>query len=250
MITLRMLGIAAALLLALPVGFVLADHVPGHATVPGGQILEMSADAVAEVTDITLVEPPVPQDRLQAHNAPEQLVEGHTVFVTWDIQLVPNVTNWTLDITGFVECENYANVSGEYAVGGVPVPTRIDRVYAECRAGEVAFATPDPFYDSEDTYQSQMAQPNGRYIPFTAPNGETGYATEYEYEVASVDWLGQETRKKMYMWSAPVLPEWLHSDGKPRSWYCPLPVDRLQEMGVTSFSAYLEGDARLPSIAG
>lgn len=246
MITLRMLGIAAAILVGIPIAFALATHDPSHQQVPGGQVVEMGADFVADVTDITLVDPPRRMDRAVVHDAPEQLVEGHTVFVTWDVPLTPNVTNWTLDIVGFVECYDHVNVSGPYTVGGIPFPNRVHEAHVECHVGQEVFVTPDPFYDSDNTYRMSAPQPTGETIPFTAPTGATGHATEYAYDLVETDWLGETSTRTLYMWSVPVLESWMHTDGRPRSWYCPLPVERLQEMGITSFSARLEGDPRLP----
>lgn len=235
MITLRMLAIASALLVGLPVGFVLADHAIGHVQTPGGEVVNYGLEAAATVTDITLLEPPARYDRYEALNAPEQLVEGHTVFVTWDIQLVKNVTNWTMDIVGNVDCQDHVNASGEYW-GPVLWPTRVDEAHVECEAFGQVFVTPDPFVDSQRSEATPLT-PTGEYVPYTTPAGETGYATEHVYEVTSTDWLGQTTTTTYYAWSVPIMQPWMHEDGKPRSWYCPLPVDRLQEMGVSSFTA-------------
>lgn len=243
MVTLRMLAIASALLVSLPVGFALADHAIGHTTVPGGEVVRGTLEAYAEVTDIVLADLPQAYDRAVVHNAPEQLVEGHTVFVTWDIKLVPNVTNWTADIAGDVSCAANTSTSGPQVLG-LPFPNRVDRARLECQAGGVIFVTPDPFYDSSNTYQQSSMQPTGSLVPYTTPDGQRGHATEYVYDLIAVDWLGEATVQTLYAWSVPLMEPWMHADGRTKSWYCPLPGERLQEMGIATFRVDLESDLR------
>lgn len=242
MITLRMLAIASAILVSLPIGFALAHHAADHVLVPGGEVVNYGLEAAAHVRDITLVEPPGNYDRVSPEKVSEQLVEGHTVFVTWDIQRVHNATPWSADVVGSIGCDPHVNVSGEYWGPDLFWPTRVDEAHVECWANGTVIVTPDPFYDSDDAQESSM-QPTGRTIPFTTPTGQTGHATEYVYEAVSTDWLGESTSRTLYAWSVPVLDPWLHSDGGTKSWYCPLPVDRLQEMGITTFTARFESDS-------
>lgn len=242
MVTLRMLAIASAILVSLPIGFALANTTVDHVVVQGGEIVRANAEAAAEITDIVLVDTFAKYDQIAIANTPEQLVEGHTVFTVIDIQFVKNESTWTADIAGGVDCDVHHEVSGP-TVYGVPVPNRIHRAQLECVVNGTVYVTPDPFYDSDDTVQQSSMQPTGVQIPFTAPTGETGFATEYVYELVSTDWLGETTTQALYAWSVPLLEEpWLHSDGGMKSWYCPLPVARLQEMGITTFTARLESD--------
>lgn len=241
MITLRMLGIALAILVAIPITFALADHAVGHVQVPGGELVDASEDFVVTVTDIVLADLPTPVDRAVVHNAPEQLVEGHTVFVTWDIKLTPNVTNWSENIMGDIDCQVNQSMSGYYSVGGIPVPRKIDELHLECHAAGKVIVTPDPFYDSDNTYQTEM-QPTGNMIPFTAPNGVAGVAEELSYIVIETNWLGEQKAHTLYAWRVPVLPPWTHIDGTTKQWYCPIPGSRIQEMGIDRYTAYHEGD--------
>lgn len=248
MITLRMLAIAVAILVGLPISFALADHAIGHVTVPGGEVFDTYAEVAAWVTDVELIEPPGTYDRAVRHNAPEQLVEGHTVFVTWDIPLVKNVTNWTANIIGNVECRHKADWEGVYWQGVVPVPTRVNEAHVECEAGETMIMTPDPFMDSSNAFGSSNfhfspAAPTGQRIPFTAPNGRVAEAVEYEYVVTGIDWLGNEFTRTQYAWEVPILESWAHSDGRPRNWYCPIPEARLTEMGLSQFLVFHQRDA-------
>lgn len=248
MITLRMLAIAVAILVAIPMSFALADHAIGHTTVPGGEVLDAYGEVAAWVTDVELIDPPATYDRAVRHNAPEQLVEGHTVFVTWDIPLVRNVTNWTANVVGNVECNHKADWEGEYW-NDVPVPTRFNEAHVECQFGETMVMTPDPFYDSENTFSDTSsfrfspAAPTGERIPFTAPNGATGEVVEYEYLVIGTDRLGNEITRVQYAWEFPIIESWTHTDGKARNWFCPIPEDRLVEMGLEQFLVFRQADA-------
>lgn len=244
MVTLRMLAIAAALLVGLPLGWGLADHSIDHVVVQGGEVANVAIGTAAEVTDIVLLDTFVQYDRIVVHNAPEQLVEGHTVFLTLDTQLVPNVTNWTVDIIGSVECDAHVNGEGSFFQGLPIIPRRINDAYVECNIMGTVFVTPDPFYDSNDTTSSSSSsstspEPTGDEIPFVAPNGVRGVAREYSYFWIVEDAAGVQTATQRYAWSVPIIEPWVHTDGSVKRWYCPLPVPRLQEMGLSHFSAYV-----------
>lgn len=238
MVTLRMLWIAVAIVVGLPTGIGLAHHAIGHVQVPGGEIVNGGLEAAATVTDIVLVDAIQTYDRVAVHNWPEQLVEGHTVFVTLDIPLVPNMTNWTADIIGDIECKTNTRTSG-YFFQGLPVPRRIDEAHAECRAAGRVFVTPDPFYDSNHTYGGQWRL-TGVEIPFTAPDGQPGVMREYSYPVVQTDLVTLEQRESTwYAWEVPILEPWLHADGSEKRWYCPIPVARIDEMGVSHFTGWV-----------
>lgn len=237
MITLRMLGIAVAILVGLPIGFGLADHAVGHVTVPGGEVFDMSGDVAATVTDIVLADPPQTYERAKVHDWPEQLVEGHTVFVQLIIPLLPIEENFTVDIIGDINCVNHFNASGPYFMG-IPIPNRINEAHVECHFGETVVVTPDPFYDSNDTYQTSM-RPTGIEIPFVAPNGIEGVAREYEYFSVSEDSMGQQTAVQRYAWAVPVIEPWYHEDGTLKRWYCPVPVERLEQMDITHLRGFV-----------
>ena len=239
MITLRMLWIALAIVVGLPIGFGLADHAIGHYTVPGGEVVNAGLDAAATVTDIVLVETVTTYDRLAVHNWPEQLVEGHTVFVTLDIPVVPNITNWTADIAGDIECKTHTDIEGYYFLGLPIIPSRINEAHAECHVAGIVFVTPDPFYNSSHTSGSSMRL-TGLEYPFQAPNGQRGIAREYAYEVVTVDPITfAQTQATWYAWGVPILEPWTHTDGSTKRWYCPIPVARIDEMGVDHFTGWV-----------
>jgi hypothetical protein len=242
-----MIWIALAILVGLPTATVLADHAIGHVEVPGGEIVRFAAEETATVTDVILADPPQRLDHLPHFDVPEQLVEGHTVFLTVEMVAVPNVSNFTVDIVGNVSCTTHANTSGPFFPVGpfnIPVPNRVHEFHEECEAGGFVFATPDPFMETEsgDITSWGPFQANGRTIPFEAPDGQTGEAIEYQFDLFETDWLGETTVRTMYAWSVPVLEPWTHSDGRERNAYCPIPEDRLLEMGIESFRLYHESE--------
>lgn len=242
MVTLRMVCIAVALLLGGPIAYALAV-VP--ITVPGGEVVNFALDQAATVTDIDIIEPPRKLDRAVLHNAPEQLVEGHTVFLTITIPVTANVTNFTADIVGNVSCQTNSSIEGEFIGPGdiVPFPRRINELHEECHAAGRTFVTPDPFVNSSgQEIVSAMLQPNGNVVRYTAPSGQLVDVTEYYYDVITIDWLGAQTSHHLYAWSAPVLDPWTHTDGRTMNWYCPIPDDRLAEMGIHEFSARHESE--------
>lgn len=241
MITLRMLGIAVAILVGAPIAIALADHIPGHVEVPGGEIFRAAAEEAATITDIVLADPPQFYERAVNEFRPEQLVEGHIVFITIDIPLVANVSNFTVDIIGNVSCETHANATGP-KVFGIPFPNRINELHEECEAGGLVFVTPDPFVDSEETPAQTALEPTGNEAVRQAPNGEWVRVTEYQYDLITTDWMGQSETRRMYAWSTPVITAWTHNDGGEKRWYAPLPEERLREMGVTDFSVYHESE--------
>lgn len=243
MITLRMIGIAVAILLGLPIATVLADHVPGHVQVPGGELVNAGAREAGRISDIVLIRPPPTYERTGNEFRPEQVVEGHIVFVTIDIQLVEKVSNFTFDIAGNISCELHSSGEGEFFGGIVPVPRQFDEFHEECEAAGVVFVTPDPFIDSQnaDPPTSAALQPNGRTFQRQAPNGEWIEITEYEFTKPETDWMGETTgMKTYYAWSVPTITPWTHDDGSTKKWFCPIPEDRLGEMGETHFTAFLE----------
>lgn len=240
MITLRMLGIAVAILVGIPLAWGLAD---GPIVIPGGEIVDMSGEVVATVTNLSLVEPPQTYERRRVHDWPEQLVEGHTVFVQLLIPVYPIQENWTIDVVGNIECTHHVNASGPYFLG-IPIPRDINEARVECRAGETVVATPDPFYDSNDTVSLPISysslSPTGNDIPFVAPNGVQGVAEEYEYWRITTHPDGSQSAQKRYAWATPVIAPWYDETGSLKTWYCPIPIDRIQEMGdITRFSAFV-----------
>lgn len=247
MITLRMLAIAAAILIGTPLTFALADHAIGHVTMPGGEAIDADGRVGAIINDVALVDPPATYARAVRHNGPEQLVEGHTVFVTWDIPLIRQVQNWSADVVGYVECTDHVNVSGEKVLGLPIWPTEIHEAHVECAFGDTVVMTPDPFWDSADTtgsaYSVSPAGPTGRRLPFDTPMGVPMEAIEHEYLVYGTDWLGNDFARVQYAWEVPIIESWTHTDGKPRNFYCPIPEEKLVEMGLEQFLVFHKADS-------
>ena len=246
MITLRMLGIAVAVLLGMPVGLSLAHHAIGHMNVPGGELVNAGLEAAATVTDIVLLDTFTTYDRVAVHNAPEQLVEGHTVFVTLDTLLVPNITNWTADIAGSVSCQANTDIEGQNFLGLPIIPRRINEAHLECSVRGIVFVTPDPFYNSSNTQQTSSMDPTGIEIPFVAPNGVRGVMREYSYTVLTQQADGAMRSATWYAWAVPIIDPWMHADGTMKTWYCPIPVARMIEMDVTHFTGWVSDDGSPP----
>lgn len=240
MITLRMVAIAAAILVGTPVLVVVADHLP---SIPGGDPLQEARGTInATVDNITFFEPPPKYDRVMPSGMPEQLVEGHIVFATIEIPLAVNRSEWNVSIVGSVSCELREDVRGVFSQGGIPFPTEVGPGVVRCQVGEQIFVSPDPFMEPGHT--------NAAVTPFTfsgtsqaeAPNGEIIDVHEYFFDVTSLGDDGSVRTERMYAWSVPVLEPFLLPDGTVKNWYCPIPEARLSEMGQTDFWAYHESE--------
>lgn len=235
MVNLRMFAIASALLLV-PSAWALV-------TVPGGQVLEYYGEAAAYIEDVAIATFPAPVTGRTGEFREEQLVEGHTTFLTLDIAVERERKNASIDIEGYVRCEHRARVNFTY-LGAVPFPTYVDYAGSECRVGEQVVIVPDPFLDWSASYVSPL-QPTGRLLEFTAPNGERAYMEELTFHTLDHDdgWA-EPLRRDYYAWTTPIFPPWVSDDGRLRSFYAPLPEDRLLEMGVEDFQVVFEKDVR------
>lgn len=239
MITLRMVAIAVAILVGIPITGVVADHLGSF---PGGDPWQEAEAAVnATVRDIELVEPPARFDRIIDAGMPEQVVEGHTVFATIEIPVAINRSEWNVSVVGSISCDLDTRAEGEF-FGGVPFPTRIEEGFVRCQVGEQVFLSPDPFMEPGHF--------SGSVTPFTptsswqaeAPNGELIDVHEYSFGVTRMLDDGTLQTERQYAWSVPLTTPWIHTNGKLKDWYCPIPEERLAEMGKTDFWAYHESD--------
>lgn len=245
MITLRMLALAAALLLGTPLVIAALPN-DGELDVDGGELVNKNLEAAAWIVDVALLDAPPAVDGRNDTFREEQLVEGHTVFVVVDIEIQLNLTNSSVNVTGFVECSHEVSWQGPMVgtpVGNVPFPGRIDRAGAECRAGERVFATPDPFFDPDTS--SMAMTPTGVVLPITTPSGEPGFVEEYSFTLVQHDSWGDTTERTLYAYAAPIYAPWMHTDGRPKSFVVSLPYARLEEMGEYDFTFILEDDPRL-----
>lgn len=242
MINLRMIGLAAAILLFIPVGMAAwPDDDPGD----GRAVTEYAVEAAFEVTDVAIANLPREKvyDRESFHET-EQLVEGHTVFVTIDIEYSYVEANGTIDIWGDVHCKYDAHAPGrEYRIPVGPyevpivIPESIDRARAECTVAGQTVVMPDP---AQGVPVSSPA-PTGREFPYETPLGERGSAVEYRYTAMRAD----GTTTTLYAWLTPIHKPWLDFDGRPKNFYCPIPEDRLMEMDLEDFKVYHQQDAPL-----
>lgn len=245
MITLRMIAIATALLLGTPLVFAALPN-DDELDVDGGELVNKNLEAAAWVVDVTLADVPRQVDGRTDAFREEQLVEGHTVFVTLDIEVRFNETNGSVNVTGFVECRHEVSWTGPGArtpVGTVFLPGHVDRAGAECRAGERVFATPDPFFDPE--VQSSSMAPTGLLLPITTPSGEEGFVEEYVFTQTRTDQWGDVAERTLYAYAAPIFAPWMHSDGRPKSFLVSIPTERVLEMGVNDFTIILQDDPAL-----
>lgn len=245
MITLRMIAIAAALLLGTPLVFAALPN-DDELDVDGGELVNRNLEAAAWVVDVTLADYPKRVDGKADAFKEEQLVEGHTVFITLDIEVRFNETNGSVNVTGFVECSHEVSWTGPGVgtpVGTVFMPGHIDRAGAECRAGERVFATPDPFFEPD--VQSSAMMPTGVMFPITTPAGDEGYVEEFAFTLVRMDQWGDVSERTLYAYAAPIFAPWLHEDGRPKSFVVSLPRERLVEMDVQDFTIILEDDPAL-----
>lgn len=206
----RMIALAAALLLIVPVGI-------GTAQDP---ILDLWGEASAIIQDVELIEPP----RKKTYNdsdfiEPEQLVEGHTVFVTIDLQPQYENVSAEVDIGGYVSCEHHVAYEAMLYV----VPTNIREAQVECAFGERVVVTPDPFSGDPGSLDDTGAlyTPTGQVFPFTVPGGQSGYLEELVFEHEGRDYLA---------WATPVLRPFETAQGT-KNFYAPLPLAGLQANG-------------------
>lgn len=241
MITLRMLGLASAMLLLLPIG-VSALPMMGHGDDDGddgGSIFEGSQEVVAEVYDVVLAG--LPHEKTyepESLHEQEQLVEGHTVFVVIDLVARAERTNGSVDVMGMVECKANVTYSGR-EFWGILLPEHVESAQVRCRADEHVVVSPDPFQDPP----AARPQRTDRLVPFRIPDGSLGYAEEYSYPVVRQAPDGTEQTLTFYAYKVPIWDQWIDAHGRPKNWYAPLPEDRLREMGVRDFEAYHEKDA-------
>lgn len=235
MISLRMLGIASALLLLLPIG---VAAIP-YGDEGEGTVVEGTQEVVAEVYDVVLAN--LPEEREldpSTLQEPEQLVEGHTVFVVIDVKTRPREANGSVDIMGMVECRANATYSGRTFLG-IPLPERVDRAQVRCRIDEHVIVSPDPFQDPP----AGRPTATDRLIPFRIPGVGTGYAEEFAYPVVRQRADGSEETLTFYAWKVPIWDAWVDGHGRPKNFYAPIPEDRLLEMGVGDFKVFHERDA-------
>lgn len=241
MLNLRMLAVASALFLFVPVG-VLANG-------PQQDVIEVTGDVVAEVSDIILVEPKPKPHAASYPLASEQLVEGQSVFVTMDAVTEVEDLEGNVTIEGFARCENSAKVSYSWWYG-IPVPTKVEDVRAECHVGERVVFTPTIYCTLAGQPQCGTSggpldgappmTPTGHLVNVDTPAGDRAYAEELSFTMREPDGAGGWHERTYYAWAVPVLKPWIGGDGKPKNVWLPIPEARLAQMGEQHYSATWE----------
>jgi hypothetical protein len=241
MINLRMIGLASALLLLLPIGVMAmpddGDEPPSDGSGVGGY-----QEVTATVYDVVLAQMPREKEYdAGSYHEEERLVEGHTAFVVLDVTYRYDQGNGTVDIMGMVDCKAEASYTGPTFLG-IPLPERVDKVEAGCRVDEYVIVAPDPF-----AYEPQAAAtPTGRLLPFDVPGVGHAYAEELSYPVRVQAPGGASETVTFYAWKVPIWQTWIDHHGRPKNFYAPLAEDKLAEMGIQDYRVYHEEDwARL-----
>lgn len=239
MLNLRHLALAAALILVLAAG-AYAD--------PMSETYEATADVVARVSNLRLFEPAYVWERDSRDLEPEQLVEGHSTFVTMDVTATRKAVEGFVNVTGMVECEHSGNVTTTpYGVwvppfGYVDVPflTGVKDVYLRCHVEERVVATPTIYcqvsgdWDCEaPSAMAPLMVPTGRVFPFLAPDGQAGTVEELAFSATPE---GESEPRTFYAYSFPILRPWQDlDDGAFRNFWAPVPYDALYEMDSWDF---------------
>lgn len=232
----RALGIAAALLVLGPVGFAVASE---------WTAADAYGEATAGIYDVELFEPP--QKKVydpSSFRAAEQLVEGHTVFATIDLQAHFEETSGNVTITGLVRCEKDVQYRQWDPIGlGFGIPYKVDHAEAECVVAERVVISPDPGQWQAPTVANVWlgpVTPTGVVLPFTSPDGTEAYSEEFSFDVVREMQDGRVESHVCYAWAVPVVGTFAAHDGDVKNLYAPLPIPRLQECGAEDYDLDLE----------
>ena len=219
MVNRRVFASAAAIAIFLALGVVGDGH---------QEILEYSARVVAELTDIEGVPLEIVLYERVIPMTPEELVEGHTVFATMNIELIPHKVAKEVNVAGLVECR--------YDIIGVQVPSlAIERIYAECNVGGSIWLS-DP--DSAQPTSRHDLEPTGReYLVDPPDGGEPSLVVEYAYWSPRTDEDGLERYERVYCWETFVRPVATNPrTDKPFNFVARVDLDRMEEMGTNRVS--------------
>lgn len=238
MFSARAYALAAALLLV-PTGWGLAqdafDTLESMWDDPEDAV-EYSSEVSAWVENVTFADPPAEYEYPPWNLTGEQLVEGHTTFVTIERTPVQKIREGYLNITGYLQCAVVFNETHRFAFGFVPVPTQINEAGVDCGDGARVVISPG----LSATSSAGPYAPTGDWIELETPDGQTAYAEEFVFTANTVLPDGTLDAREYYAWATPVFPPWVHHDGTVKNFWMPLPLDRLEAMGVTDFRVDLE----------
>lgn len=240
MLNLRNVTLAAALLLAFAVS-AYAD--------PYSDVYEASAEVVAEVGNIKLLEPATRRTNATDPLESENLVEGHTVFVTMGIIAQREPVRGNVTVEGFVRCDDAARMNTSYTtILGVDVPivTEVEYVKVRCEVYQGLVVTPTIYCqvsgdwncDPPAFQNAPVMVPTGAILPYTTPDGQQAEAEELTF-VATPP--GESEPRSFYAYRVPILLPWIDGgDGLMRNMQAPIPYARLYEMDTWDFKFLYE----------
>ncbi len=228
MVNIRMLGLASALAILLPAA---AYALPGlwpDPNDPASLVVQGGADQHAFVSNVTSLYIPNPSvvdgNTTSSH---EQLVEGHTTFVTIDMQSRETPQAQTnVSIQAYAQCALEVSQQVSWWDNLVPYPSGVDTGALDCLENATLVVVPDPASTSSTSTRSPLS-PDGRLLRYATPTGEVGYETEYTF---------LEDGATRYAWGvqAARVP-WQDATGATKNLVAILPEDLLAQMGVHSF---------------
>jgi len=223
----RMFALAGAMLLLIPVG-VLAG--------PQSDVYEVAAEIEAQVSNLHILDPAVNGTPINAGVMHEQLVEGHTTFVTIDVVVNGTEVRGNVTVDGYVHCEGQTSLDYSWW-GGIPYPTSFGGGLGECRVGGRVVITPTlyctvvgDFQCSANNTNLPLMQPTGNVYPFTSPTSESAYVEEYSFQRTTDDGFGGLVTTTYYAWATPILMPWVNEQGEAQNMIVPIPGERLDAM--------------------
>lgn len=241
MINIRMFAIAGALFLILPVGVYAADPLQDQ--------VDAAVYEAASVTDIDVLRPAVRCAPITGELQPEQVVEGHTTFVTLEARSDCEAIEGNVTVDGLVHCETHGSLrtSWIYVAGvAVPIITHVDGVSEECMVGGRVVVTPTIYctltgdaqcnFSPTNMATAPLMFPTGEVIAVMSPDGQLGYAEEFSFQ------NGAET---YYAWATPIMRPWLDPAAQVKNFLVPVPTERLREMDTNDFHIIFEDQANI-----
>lgn len=235
MINIRMFAIAGALFLILPVG-VLAG--------PLQDTVSFAAQEAASVTNVDVLRPATKCAPISGNLTPEQVVEGHTTFVTLDEISDCKAIEGNVTVDGLVHCETHGSLrtSWIYVAGvAVPIVTHVDGVREECNVGGRVVVTPTIYctltgdaqcnFSPANTRTAPLLFPTGEVIPLMSPDGQYAYAEEFSFIANG---------RTYYAWATPIMRPWLDPAGHTKDFLVPVPSERLRAMDTNDFKIVFE----------
>ena len=235
MINIRMFAIAGALFLIVPVG-VMAG--------PLQDTVDAAVQEGASVTNIDVLRPAQKCAPISGDLRPEQLVEGHTTFVTMDAVSDCKVLEGNVTVDGLVHCETHGSLrtSWIYVAGvAVPIVTHVDGASEECNLGGRVVVTPTIYctltgdaqcnFSPANTQSAPIMFPTGNSIPVMSPDKQYGYAEEYSFAAGD---------RTYFAWATPIMRPWIDPAGHMKDFLVPVPAERLREMDTSDFHIVFE----------